>query len=137
MPWVGMHSVDDDGSLACIAENGVACVRGVLFFFGQSISIDLDRSRASVASLLLPPINQLTLGTDPSRRHTQTGIQPAMKSQTARDRLVLAAAVALGSLSLLGAALTIHHYQERRRLLLSGPRRIPKRPHKVRGEPSN
>ena len=55
-----------------------------------------------------------------------------MKSQTTRDRLVLAAAVAC-SLSLLGAALTIHHYQERRRLLLSGPRRIPKRPHKVGG----
>lgn len=57
-----------------------------------------------------------------------------MKSQTARDRLMLAAAVALGSLSVLGAALTIHHYQERRRLLLSGPRRIPKRVHKVREE---
>lgn len=52
-----------------------------------------------------------------------------------RDRLVLAAAVALGSLSLLGAALTIHHYRDRRRLFLEGPRRIPKKPHKVRTHP--
>lgn len=54
-----------------------------------------------------------------------------MKQQQ-RDRAVLLAALALGSLSVLGAALTIHHYRDRRRLLLEGPRRIPKKPHKVR-----
>lgn len=54
-----------------------------------------------------------------------------MKSQQARDRLVLAAALAIGGLSVLGAALTIHHYRDRRRLLLEGPRRVPKKPHKV------
>lgn len=53
-----------------------------------------------------------------------------MKQQQ-RDRAVLLAALALGSLSVLGAALTIHHYRDRRRLMLEGPRRIPKKPHKV------
>jgi hypothetical protein len=53
-------------------------------------------------------------------------------SSTQRDRLVLASLIALGSLGALTAALTIHHYRDRRRLLLEGPRRVPKKPFKVR-----